>query len=48
MLVDYGDKMTNFSRELKRHVEKLLISVDEHRGINIFKKNIHRQNWEEP
>jgi hypothetical protein len=29
MLVDYGDKMTNFARELRSRIEKLLISVDE-------------------
>lgn len=47
MLVDYGDKMTNFSRELKRHIEKLLISVDEERGTNVFKKNIHKKEEEQ-
>jgi|JI6StandDraft_1071083.scaffolds.fasta_scaffold07987_2 hypothetical protein len=42
MLVDYSDKMTNFSRELKSHIERLLISVDEERGTNIFKNTVHR------
>lgn len=41
-LVDYSEKMTNFSRELKSHIERLLISVDEERGTNIFKNMVHR------